>query len=176
MPAEGGGAASVLQSGGLARKIDCPSPGGVKTLYYKKEQRLIRVLIADDFPQMIDVMERLIAGASDMSAAGVMTHFQDVLERILEIEHEVVLMNDYLPPTTSVTATARLREMGVNAPILIISMYRDADLIRDSLDAGANGFILKEEFTQHLLPAIRAVFGGERYLSPIAISVLGDQA
>lgn len=133
---------------------------------------MIRVLIADDFPQMIDVMEKLIGAAEDMTVAGVMNHFQDVLARILEIEHEVVLMNDYLPPTSSVTATRRLREMGVEAPILVISMHQDAKLISDALAAGADGFIFKEEFVAHLLPAIRTVFGGEQYLSPLARSLV----
>lgn len=136
---------------------------------------MIRVLIADDFPQMIDIMRRMLDRAEDMSVAGVVTNFDEVLQRILEIEHEVVLMNDYLYPTTSVSATAQLRQMGIDAPILIISMHRDAELIRDSLAAGANGFILKEEFGQHLLPAIRTVYDGERYLSPIATQVLSDQ-
>ncbi|MFW6097880.1 MAG: response regulator [Chloroflexota bacterium] len=130
------------------------------------------MLIADDFAQMVEVMKKLIGAAEDMVVADVVTNFQDVLERILEIEHEVVLMNDYLPPTTSVTATERLREIGVEAPILIISIHQDADLIRDSLAAGADGFIFKEEFAEHLLPAIRTVFGGEQYLSPLALSLV----
>lgn len=129
---------------------------------------MIRVLIADDFPQMIEVMEKLIDSAEDMTVVGVLTHFQDVLARIPEIDYEVVLIDDYLPPKTSVTATERLREIGVTAPILIMSMHQDVMVIRDSLAAGANGFILKEEFAQHLLPAIRAVYSGEQYLSPLA--------
>jgi two-component system, NarL family, invasion response regulator UvrY len=137
---------------------------------------MIRVLIADDFPLMIDVMRRMIARAEDMSVAGVVTNFTEVLQRILEIEHEVVLMNDYLYPTTSVSATEKLRDIGVDAPILIIAIHRDSDLIRESLAAGADGYIFKEEFAEHLLPAIRTVYSGERYLSPIVAEVLGDQA
>lgn len=133
---------------------------------------MIRVLIADDFPQMIEVMKRLIEGTDDMSVAGVVTNFEEVLEGVLQVEHDVLLMNDYLPPTNSVTASRRLREIGVTGPILVISMQRDADLVRDSLAAGANGFILKEEFREHLLPAIRTVYGGEQYLSPVATSLL----
>lgn len=133
---------------------------------------MIRVLIADDFPQMIEVMKRMIGTAEEMTVVDVVTNFQDVLECILEIEHEVVLMNDYLPPTTSVTATRRLREIGVEAPILIMSMHQDPQLVRDSLAAGADGFIFKEEFTDHLLPAIRTVFEGQQYLSPLAKSLV----
>ena len=133
---------------------------------------MIRVVIADDFPQMIDVMQRMIERAGDMVVVDVITNLHDVIARIVDIEHEVVLMNDYLPPTTSVHATSRLREMGIETPILIISMHRDARLISESLAAGANGFLLKEEFTRHLLPAIRAVYSGEQYLSPIALDLL----
>lgn len=133
---------------------------------------MIRVLIADDFPQMIRVMKMMIERAEDMSVVDVITNLHDVIERILDIKHEVVLMNDYLPPTTSVHATSRLRAIGIESPIIVISMHRDTHLVRDSLAAGANGFLLKEEFTTHLLPAIRAVHGGEQYLSPIALELL----
>ncbi|MFW6069377.1 MAG: response regulator [Chloroflexota bacterium] len=133
---------------------------------------MIRVLIADDFPQMVTVMQRLIERADDMRVAGIVTDFRDVVAQILNIEHEVILMNDYLPPTTSVNATKRLREMGVISPIVVISMQHDPQLIRDALAAGANGFILKEEFLNHLLPAIRSVHEDEQYLSPLANSLL----
>lgn len=133
---------------------------------------MIRVLIADDFPQMVTVMQRLIERAGDMRVAGIVTDFREVLEQILNVEHEVILMNDYLPPTTSVSATKRLRQMGVVSPIIVISMQHDASLIRDALEAGANGFILKEEFMYHLLPAIRKLHDGEQYLSPLATSLL----
>jgi DNA-binding NarL/FixJ family response regulator len=136
---------------------------------------MIRVLIADDFPQMIQVMTGLIGRADDMVVADVVTHFRDVLARVLEIDHEVILMNDYLPPMTSVNATKALRDIGVNSPVLVISMQQDATLIRDALAAGANGFILKEEFTRHLLPAIRHVYEGQPYLSPLAEAALAEQ-
>lgn len=136
---------------------------------------MIRVLIADDFPQMVKVMQRLIERAPDMCVADTVADFRDVLAKILNIEHEVILMNDYLPPTTSVTATKRLREMEVISPIVVISMQYDAQLIREALAAGANGFILKEEFMNHLLPAIRQVHDGGQYLSPLASSLLENE-
>ena len=136
---------------------------------------MIRVLIADDFPQMIQVLEKLIGAAEDMAVASAITDFRTVQERIADIEFDVILMNDYLPPTNSVSASRRLRELGLETPIVVMSMQRDAGLIRDSLAAGANGFILKGEFMQHLLPAIRTVYSGEQYLSPDATTVLASK-
>lgn len=74
--------------------IGCPGVRSRTARLGSKEEKVIRVLIADDFPQMIEVMERLIKGADDMTVAGVVTEFQAVLESVVDIEHEVVLMND----------------------------------------------------------------------------------
>ncbi|HSM55738.1 MAG TPA: response regulator transcription factor [Candidatus Sulfomarinibacteraceae bacterium] len=136
---------------------------------------MIQVLIADDFPTMIEAIRKLIATYDDVQISDEVTRFEDVVATIDGLEHDVILMNDYLPPLDSPRATKQLREMGIETPILVMSMHEDARLIRRAFDSGANGFILKTEFLEQLLPAIKAVYAGERYLSPTAVTALADE-
>ena len=132
------------------------------------ETKPIRVLIADDFKVLRDVIRLHLERAGDMEVVDEAPDLDDALERIRTLQPDVVIMNDYLPPIDSAHATARFRELGFAAGVLIISMHLEPGLIKRSLLSGANGFMNKDEIDQYLVDAIRRVHRGERYLSPKA--------
>jgi DNA-binding NarL/FixJ family response regulator len=132
------------------------------------ETNAIRVLIADDFKVLRDVIRLHLGRAGDMDVVDEAPDLDDALERTRTVRPDVIIMNDYLPPVDSAHATARFREQGFTAAILIISMHLEPGLIHRSLLRGANGFMHKDEIDKYLVDAIRRVHQGERYLSPKA--------
>jgi DNA-binding NarL/FixJ family response regulator len=132
------------------------------------DAKSIRVLIADDFKVLRDVIRLHLERAEDMNVVDDAPDLNDALELIKTLRPDVVIMNDYLPPIDSAHATARFRELGFTAAIVIISMHLEPDLIHRSFLSGANGFMHKDEIDKYLVDAIRAVHQGERYLSPSA--------
>lgn len=136
------------------------------------EKRPIRVFIADDFDILRQVMHLLLERAGDIDVIGEAPRLPEALEDVKALEPDVIIMNDYLPPIDSAHATERFRASGVSAPVLIVSMDVDVELIKRSFDAGANGFMHKDEMGDRLLDAVRHVHGGERYLSPKAEEAL----
>ncbi|MFW5941887.1 MAG: response regulator [Chloroflexota bacterium] len=136
---------------------------------------MIRVLVADDFDIMMEAIRRLIETYEDVQIVDEVTRFEELLETIIDDAQDVVLVNDYVPPMDSGRAVRKLRELGITKPVLVMSMHRDVDNICRSLEAGANGYILKEEFLDELLPALRAVHRGEQYLSPLTTAVLEEE-
>ena len=132
------------------------------------ETKPIRVLIADDFKVLRDVIRLHLERAGDIDVVDEAPDLDDALERIRTLQPDVVIMNDYLPPIDSAHATASFRELGFTAAILIISMHPEPGLIQRSLLSGANGFMHKDEIDEYLVDAIRRVHQGERYLSPKA--------
>ena len=132
------------------------------------ETNAIRVLIADDFKVLRDVIRLHLERADDMAVVDEAPDLDDALERARIVQPDVIIMNDYLPPVNSAHATARFREQGFTAAILIISMHLEPDLIQRSFLSGANGFMHKDEIDEYLVDAIRRVHQGERYLSPKA--------
>jgi two-component system, NarL family, response regulator NreC len=132
------------------------------------ETEIIRILIADDFKVLRDVIRLHLERAGDMDVVDEAPDLDDALERISTLQPDVVIMNDYLPPVDSAHATARFRELGFTAAILVISMHLEPSLIQRSLLNGANGFMHKDEIDEYLVAAIRRVHQGERYLSPKA--------
>lgn len=132
------------------------------------EAKSIRVLIADDFKVLRDVIRLHLERTDDIDVVDEAPDLNDALEHIKTLRPNVVIMNDYLPPIDSAHASARFRELGFTAAILIISMHLEPELIQRSFLSGANGFMHKDEIDENLVDAIRQIHQGERYLSPKA--------
>lgn len=130
--------------------------------------KTIRVLIADDFRLLRDVIRLYLQREEGMKVVDEAPDLDNALERTLTLRPDVIIMNDYLPPIDSAHAAACFRERGFAGAILIISMHLEPWLIQRSFAGGANGFIHKDEIDDYLIDAIRGVHQGERFLSPKA--------
>jgi DNA-binding NarL/FixJ family response regulator len=130
------------------------------------EARKIRILIADDFKSLREVIRLYLERAADMDVVGEAPELDQALETALALQPDVIVMNDYLPPINSAHAAEVFRASGVSAAILAISLSLDPQLIRHSLHHGINGFMEKDEIDSFLVEAIRSLHRGERYLSP----------
>jgi DNA-binding NarL/FixJ family response regulator len=128
----------------------------------------IRILIADDFKVLRDVIRLYLERAGDMEVVDEAPDLNDALERSRVLQPDVVIMNDYLPPVDSAHAASLFRAHGIGAAVLVISMKVDPDLIQRSFQHGVDGFIHKDEIDEVLVEAIRSIRRGERFISPRA--------
>jgi DNA-binding NarL/FixJ family response regulator len=97
----------------------------------------IRILIADDFKILRDVIRLHLERAEDMDVIGESPDLNDALERTKTLQPDVIVMNYDLPPLDSAHAAALFREQGINTAILTISMNVASDLIHRSFHNGA---------------------------------------
>jgi DNA-binding NarL/FixJ family response regulator len=132
------------------------------------EIKAIRVLIADDFKILREVIRMYLERAEDLYVVDEAPDLNDALESARRLHPDVIIMNDYLPPIDSAHASANFRQQGFTAAILVISMHLEPDLIQRSFRSGANGIMHKDEIDNYLVEGIRRVHQGERYLSPKA--------
>lgn len=130
--------------------------------------KTIRIIIADDFRVLRDVIRLHLERAADMEVVDEVPDLNDALESVKVVRPDVIIMNDYLPPIDSAHAAQRFREQGFSAAILVISMKLEPDLIQRSFQSGVNGFMHKDEIDEYMVDAIRRVHQGERYFSPKA--------
>lgn len=132
------------------------------------EVKQIRVLIADDFKALRDVIRLYLGRTTTIIVIGESPELHDALEQAKTLQPDVIIMNDYLPPVDSALAAALFRQEGISAAILAISMGVEPGLMRRSLEYGVNGFMNKDEINIHLVEAVHRISKGERYLSPKA--------
>ena len=134
----------------------------------------IRIFIADDFKVLRDVVRLHLERAGDIDVVDEAPDLDEVLKRTRTLQPDVIVMNSDLPPVDSAHAAAVLRNEGITAAILVISMQAQNDMIQRSFVSGANGFMHKDEIDEFLVNAIRSVHRGERYVSPKAREAYGS--
>lgn len=135
---------------------------------------MIRILIADDFKLLREVIRLYLERAGDMEVVDEALELDEAVERMKTLKPDIIIMNDYLPPIDSAHAAALFREQGYSGGILVISMHPEFDLIQRSFQHGVNGFLSKDEIEDFLVDGIRRVHHGERYLSPKPADLFSD--
>ena len=127
---------------------------------------MITVLLVDDHPVVIEGLRKVLATANDIDVAGEAYDAAAALDRARSLRPDVILLDLRMPGASGVQATRRLREQGVNSAVIILTSYGDQAYVRQALEAGADGYLLKSTPPEELIAAIRAASRGRGLLSP----------
>jgi DNA-binding NarL/FixJ family response regulator len=136
-----------------------------------------RILLADDHAVVRKGFRLILSQEPDFEVVGEAGEGLEAVRLASELEPhaDVVIMDIAMPGLNGVEATRRITENGTRSRILILSMHKDAVYVRESLRAGAKGYLLKESIDKDLVAAVRAVAAGHAFLSPeISATVLAD--
>jgi two-component system, NarL family, response regulator NreC len=137
--------------------------------------RKLRILLADDHAVVRKGFRLILNQEPDMEVVAEAGNGREAVRLSLEMHPDLTIMDIAMPDMTGVEATRRIRESCPDCQILILSMHKDAVYVRESLRAGARGYLLKESIDEDLLRAVRAVGMGGGFLSPeISRTVLDD--
>jgi two-component system response regulator NreC len=137
--------------------------------------RKIRILLADDHTVVRQGFRLILNQEPDMEVIAEAGDGVETVRLAVELKPTVVIMDIAMPKVNGLEATRRIMEKSPDSKILILSMHKDSVYVRETLRAGAKGYILKESIDQDLLRAIRAVAQGDGFLSPeISATVLED--
>ena len=131
----------------------------------------VRVLICDDHALFRAGIKALL-GLADIAVVGEASNGRDAVEAAVRLQPDVILMDMEMPELNGLEATRRLGEAGVTAKVLILTMYAEDDLVARCLEAGAAGYVMKDEPATQLVYAIQSAHDGGRYLSPLAADVV----
>ena len=135
----------------------------------------IRILLADDHPVVRRGFQMILAEQSDMEIVGEAGNGREALELAAKLKPDVVVMDVAMPELNGIEATRRMAENAPHARVLALSMHKDSVYVRETLRAGARGYLLKDSVAADLVSAVRAIAAGEGYLSPaVSDAVLDD--
>jgi DNA-binding NarL/FixJ family response regulator len=126
---------------------------------------VIRLLIADDHPVVREGLRRVVESASFVVVAEA-TNGDDLLARAAEVQADVVLLDITMPGPGFVEVIQRLRLLRPNLRVLVLSVQPEDQFGLRVLQAGAAGYLSKNQSPEQLVAAIRRVVGGGRYVSP----------
>lgn len=125
----------------------------------------IRLLLVDDHAILREGLRALLEREADMQVVGEAEDGRAAVELARQMKPDVVLMDIAMPLLNGIEATRQIKCLAYPIEVLVLSMYDDESYIRQSLSAGAIGYILKDAIARELIDAIRAVSRGEAVLS-----------
>src|SRR5258708_1833469 len=135
----------------------------------------IRILLADDHAVVRQGFKMILDAQPDMEIVGEAANGRQAIELAEQFKPDVVVMDVAMPEVNGIEATRRLLGGLPHARVIARSMHKDSVYVREILRAGARGYLLKDSGAEDLVRAIRAVAGGESWLSPaVSNAVLDD--
>jgi DNA-binding NarL/FixJ family response regulator len=126
----------------------------------------LTVLLVDDHALVRKGFRRMLEDDPAISVVGEASDGTDAVRLALELTPNVVVMDCALPGISGIEAARRILEKMPEAKILMLSMHAEDTLVRQALEAGASGYILKNAIDLDLNNAIRRVAAGKRVLDP----------
>lgn len=135
----------------------------------------ITVLLADDHMVVRQGIKSLLQAESDIEVVGEAETGRQAVEFVEKLKPEVVVMDIAMPYLNGLEATRQILRKGTGAKILVLSSYSDDDYVRELMEAGASGYLIKQTAANELLKAIREAHKGNAYFSPVIAKRLRDQ-
>jgi len=126
----------------------------------------ISVLLVDDHSLVRRGFRRLLEDEPDMTVVGEAGDGAEAIRLAQQLKPTVVVMDCAMPGTGGLIATRKILETMPDQAILMLSMHSEETLVRQALEAGARGYVLKNAVDLELPAAIRKVAEGQQVLDP----------
>jgi len=137
----------------------------------------LRILLAEDHKTVREGIKLLVNAQTDMEVIGEAGDGEIAVRLAAELKPDIVVMDISMPELNGLRATRRMRSNGIDIKILMLTRHTDDGYLQQLIEAGANGYVLKQSAPNELINAIRAVGSGNSYLDPaLTNKVMGGYA
>ena len=133
----------------------------------------ITVLLVDDHALVRRGFRRMLEDDVALAVVGEASNGEEAVARFSDLRPAVVVMDSAMPGLSGIAATRAILASHPDARILMLSMHSEETLVRQALDAGARGYVLKSALDLDLAAAIKRVYAGEQVVDP---AVAGESA
>ena len=126
----------------------------------------MRVLVADDFRQVRQAIRRLLDGEPGWQIVAEAGDGQEAVRLASEQKPDLVVIDAAMPILSGIEAVRRIARASPATRILMLSVHDDERYVAEALEAGADGYVLKEAADLELVRAAEEVVSGRRFVSP----------
>src|SRR6202140_4164350 len=125
---------------------------------------IIRVLIADDHPIVRDGLRKLLSLEEDVEVVGEAADGREVLEKVHELDPDVLLLDLRMPNLDGLSALQALQQTNTCTRVIILTASEDKNEFGEAMRLGCSGIVLKQTAPELIIKSIRKVHGGEIWL------------
>jgi NarL family two-component system response regulator LiaR len=136
----------------------------------------IRVMLVDDHTMVRRGLATFLKIFDDLELAGEAESGETAIQLCAEVLPDVILMDMVMPDMDGAAATRAIRQQFPQVQVIALTSFKEGDLVKNALEAGAIGYLLKDVSADELVHAIRAAHAGRATLSPEAAQALVETA
>lgn len=125
----------------------------------------LRILVADDHHVVRTGLRTLLETESGWEVCAEAANGREAVEKVRDLKPDVAVLDISMPLLNGVEATRQIRKLSSKTEILILTMHDSESLIQEVLEAGARGYILKDDADRSLIAAVRSLQQHKPYLS-----------
>lgn len=129
--------------------------------------KLVTVVLADDHGIVREGIAASFSCRQDLKILGQTSNGSEAVELILALKPDFAVLDLNMPKLNGLEVIRRVRMAKSDTKLLVLSISRDENLIRELFRSGANGYLLKDGPTRHLFDAINYILDGGQYLTPL---------
>ncbi len=127
---------------------------------------MISLVIADDHPIIRDGLKRIVEEVPGFKVIGEAGDGSEAVRMVRKMQPDILILDISMPNLRGIEAISKIRKFDKRVKILILTMHKNEDFAYECLQAGAQGYILKEDAADELITAIQTLTRGQLYLSP----------
>src|ERR1700729_2225458 len=143
-----------------------------KSLDVGENMKTLRILIADDHDLMRRGVKALLQSRAGWEVCGEAHTGREAVSKAEELKPDVIILDISMPDLNGVDAAKRIRKVSPNTEILILSVHYSDQLIRDIVEAGVRGYIVKSDSDRDLVIAVKTLANHKPFFTPRATEVM----
>jgi len=125
----------------------------------------IRVLVVDDYEPWRRFLSSTLQKQPEYQVIGEVSDGLEGVQQAQQLQPDLILLDIGLPTLNGIEAARRIRKVSPTSKILFVSENRSREVAEEALSTGAGGYVVKSDAASELLPAVRAVLEGRRFVS-----------
>jgi DNA-binding NarL/FixJ family response regulator len=126
----------------------------------------VTVLLVDDHALVRRGFRRLLEDDASIRVIGEASNGEDAIRLAADLQPQVIVMDCAMPGASGLVATREILKARPETAVLMLSMHSEDTLVRQAMDSGARGYVLKNALDLDLAAAVRRVAAGETVLDP----------
>src|ERR1700732_3219094 len=130
----------------------------------EKKKATVRIVIADDHPIVRDGLKKLLQLEEDFEVVGEAGDGREVLEKVHELDPDVLLLDLRMPNLDGLSALQALQQTNKRTRVIILTASEDKNEFVQAMKLGCSGIVLKQTAPELIIKSIRKVHGGEIWL------------
>jgi two-component system response regulator DegU len=130
------------------------------------------ILLVDDHPVFRQGLRHILEKNKDLKVVGEAGDGLEAIDRFRELSPDIVVMDINMPNFDGIEATRQILSESPDTRVVALTVHSGKQFVRDMIEAGASGYILKESIPEEMIAGIRKVLSGQVYLSQSISDIL----